>query len=221
MKQIGKVFSLILLVLTLTLGLSGVAWAEDRVDPARIQTAAGYTIDFLSPAAEANHNADKPVLVRVGVRDAKGQPVSGLNLTLTALRDYSGQVTNEHNGPRVPNIGPLTLTPAAQPGQYEASLRFGINGHWFLQVGGAALGNETVKFRTPVGASDDKGTGFNYDWLLWVGVLLAVTTVVALTWRKGEVFPTPTDELQPPVPASDPTPAQSQNEALITGGSAR
>ncbi len=192
----------ILLAMALQLAITGLVLAEDKLDPPRSQTAAGYTIDFVAPVAQANHDTESPITVRFRVSDGKGQPVSGLQLTVTALRDYSGQVTNEHNGPRVPNIGPLNLIPAAQPGEYETTLRFGINGHWFLQLGGPALQSESVKFRTPIGASDSKGTGFNLDWLLWPGVLLAVITVVAVTWRKGEVFPTPVEELQPPVRAT-------------------
>ena len=205
MSHIKQFFGPSLLVLLAIIALSPIARAETQTDPARSQTAAGYTITFVSPDEAANHDTDKLLTFRFEVKDGKGGPVSGLNLTLTALRDYSGQVANEHNGPRVPNIGPLTLTPAAQPGQYEANIRFGINGHWFLQLGGPSLGSETVKFRTPIGASDDKGAGFNLDWLLWPGILVTVLTIVALTWRKGTVFPTPTEELEPPVPATDPT----------------
>ncbi|HEX2913933.1 MAG TPA: hypothetical protein VH186_24225 [Chloroflexia bacterium] len=197
-----------LLALALFLGFSGLARAEDSTDPPRLQTATGYNIEFVAPPAGGAYRADTDLLFRFRVTDSAGKPASGLQLYLTAIRDYSGQVTREHNGPRTPNVGPITLTAAPNPGEYQATTRIGFNGHWFIQVDGPSLGQEKVKFRLPIGAADNKGAGINLDWLLWVGVLLTVITVVTIVGRKGEVFPTPVEELQPPVKAENIAGAQ-------------
>ncbi len=208
-----------LLALTALFSLGGLAHAEDVVDPARIQQAGNYTIEFVAPLLGANHAAETDLPFRFRVTDRQGQPVSNLRLNLTAIRDYSGQVKKEHNGPRTPNIGPLALTPVATtPGEYQTSVRFGFNGHWFIQLDGSDL-SDKVKFRLPIGVAEGKGAGINFDWLVWVGVASVVAGIVVVIGRKGEVFPTPVDELQPPVPASPVTTDQATaSDRLVTTG---
>ena len=209
-----------LLAIAAMLSLSGLALAEDTSDPPRVQQAGGYNIEYLGPQAGKTFQAGTDAVLRFRVSDAQGQPVANLPLNLTAIRDYSGQVTKEHNGPRTPNIGPMPLSQVnGAPGQYQASLRFGQNGHWYIQVDSASFSGK-VKYRQPVEAAEDKGAGINLDWLLWPGIVLTVATVVVIIGRKGEIFSTPEEELEPPVPA----PANSANsriepESLAASGS--
>ncbi len=208
-----------LLALTLALLVScafgTVARAEDSADPPRVQSAAGYTIQFISPQAEGNHDAETRLPFRFLVVDSAGKPVSGLNLKLTAVRDYSGQVKKEHNGPRTPNIGPLPLIATGQPGEYGTEVQFGVDGHWYIQLDGPSLNSQALKYRVNIGAAEGKGAGVNWDWLLWVGILAAVGTIVVLVGRKGEVFPTPVAELEPPVPAPTETTGQPSESSEL------
>jgi hypothetical protein len=191
----------VLVALAALLSFSSLAAAEDVTDPPNSQTAGNYTIDFVSPEPAGNHDALKDLTFRFKVTDRQGQPANNLQLNLTAIRDYSGQVKKEHNGPRTPNIGPIPLNTTGTPGEYQAVLQFGFNGHWFVQVDGPALGQAQAKFRLPVGAPEEAGAGIDLDWLLWVGVALTVLAIVAVVGRKGEVFPVPTEEMELPTQA--------------------
>ena len=209
-----------LLALAALLALGGLARAEDTSDPPRVQQAGGYNIEYLGPQSGKNVQVGTEAVLRFRVSDAKGQPAAKLSLNLTAIRDYSGQVTKEHNGPRTPNIGPMPLAQVSgAPGEYQASVKFGDNGHWIIQVDSPSF-SDKIKFRQPVEAAEDQGAGINFDWLLWPGILLTVATIVMIVGRKGEIFPTPADELEPPIQA----PANSSNskiepESLAASGS--
>ena len=191
----------ILLALVTALTFSSLALAEETVDPPHVQTVGNYRIDFVDPELSGNHDALDNLAFRFLVVDLQGKAANDLQLNLTAIRDYSGQVTKEHNGPRTPNIGPIPLKYTGKPGEYSANITFGLNGHWTIQVDGPGFGDSKVQFRLPIGAPDEQGSGFDLDWLLWVLVAVIVISTVALIGRKGEVFPVPTDELQPPTPA--------------------
>ncbi len=209
------------LALAALLAFSSLAAAEDVIDPPNSQSAGNYTIDFISPEAAGNHDALKDLTFRFKVIDRQGQPASNLQLNLTAIRDYSGQVKKEHNGPRTPNIGPLRLNASGTPGEYQAVLQFGFNGHWFIQIDGPSLGQDKAKFRLPVGAPEEAGAGIDLDWLLWVGVAFTVIAIVVVVGRKGEIFPIPAAELEPPTQASAilaPTEA-AQDNLVVTGSS--
>ncbi len=222
--KLARRLTMLSLALLLALSAAPLALAEEVNDPPRLQNAGSYSIEFLSPVLGGNHLAEEEVAFRFRVTDGQGQPAGGLNLLMTGIRDYSGQVKKEHNGPRTPNIGPLALLPVANgvPGEYQASMRFNLNGHWYVQVDGPSLNSQKVTFRTPIGVAENKGAGVNMDWFTWLGVLLVVITIVTIIGRRGEVFPTPHHELQPAVPAPDPalvnTPAAQ--EPLVTSGRA-
>jgi hypothetical protein len=202
------------------LSLSGLALAEDTSDPPRVQQAGGYSIEYLGPPAGKTFQVGTEAVLRFRVSDAKGQPAANLPLNLTAIRDYSGQVTKEHNGPRTPNIGPLPLTQVnGIPGEYQTSLNFSDNGHWAIQIDSSSFSGK-LKFRQPVEAAEDQGAGINFDWLLWPGIFLTVATIVIVVGRRGEVFPTPEDELEPPVPApSNSAKSNIEPESLAASGS--
>jgi hypothetical protein len=208
-----------LLALVALLSFSGLAAAEDFIDPPRTQTVGNYTVNFVSPPAGGNYDALKDLTFKFKVIDRQGQPANNLQLNLTATRDYSGQVKKEHNGPRTPNIGPIPLKATGAPGEYQATTQFGVNGHWFIQVDGSGFGQDKVKFRLPVGAPEQTGAGVDLDWLLWVLVAILVTTIVAVIGRKGEIFSVPAEELQPPAPAPAVTAASetSQDQLAVSG----
>lgn len=214
------VFSVVT-ALGLALAFSSLALAEITVDPPRVQTVGNYRVNFVEPVPGANHDAPDNLTLRFLVTDLQGQPASNLQLNLTAIRDYSGQVTKEHNGPRTPNIGPMPLKAGTAPGEYTANLTFGINGHWFVQVDGPGFGASKVQFRLPVGAADEPGVGFDYDWLLWLAVAVVVLGIVAVIGRRGEVFPVPADELEPPRPTAALTapPRETNSDDLAVSGS--
>ncbi len=192
----------VLLALVTALTFSSLALAEDTVDPPRVQTVGNYRINFVDPELSGNHAALDSQTLRFLVVDLQGKAANDLPLNLTAIRDYSGQVTKEHNGPRTPNIGPVPLKFTGKPGEYQANITFGLNGHWIIQVDGPGFGATKVQFRLPIGAADEQGSGVDLDWLLWVLVAVIVISVAAFIGRKGEVFPVPTDELQPPTPTA-------------------
>lgn len=211
-----------LVALVALLSFSSIAAAEDFTDPLRIQTVGNYTISFVSPEAGGNYDALKDLTFKFKVTDRQGQPASNLQLNLTGTRDYSGQVKKEHNGPRTPNIGPIPLKATGTPGEYQANMQFGVNGHWFIQLSGADFGQDKIKFRLPVGAAEDIGAGIDIDWLLWVLVAVIVIAIVAVVGRKGEVFPVPDKELQPPAPAPAITaPSESSQDNLAVSSSRR
>jgi hypothetical protein len=212
----------ILVVLTALLGFSGLAAAEDLVDPPRTQTAGNYKVTFVSPELTGNHDALNKLAFSFRVTDLQDQPASNLQLNMTAIRDYSGQVKKEHNGPRTPNIGPVPLKITAAPGQYQTELLFGVNGHWIIQLDGPALGQNKIIFRLPVGAAEKIGAGIDLDWFLWVGVAFVVIMIVTLIGRKGEIFPVPADELEPPIPApAVPASPKSSQDILVGPGSTK
>lgn len=209
-----------LLALVALFSLSGLAAAEDVIDPPRIQTVGNNMFTFVAPEAGGNYDALKDLTFKFKVTDRQGQPASNLQLNLTGIRDYSGQVKKEHNGPRTPNIGPIPLKATGIPGEYQAVMQFGINGHWFIQLSGPGLGQDVVKFRLPVGAAEEIGAGVDLDWLLWVLVAVIVIAIVAVVGRKGEVFPVPTEELQPPAPAPALTaPGETNQDDLAVSSS--
>jgi hypothetical protein len=213
----------VLAALAATLIFSALALAEDKVDPPRVQTVGNYRIDFVDPELSGNHDALENMTFRFLVVDLQGKAANDLQLNLTAIRDYSGQVTKEHNGPRTPNIGPIPLKFTGKPGEYTADLTFGFNGHWFVQVDGPGFEGNKVQFRLPVGAADEPGTGFDYDWLLWIGIAIIVVGIAVIIGRKGEIFPVPTDELEPPTPAPPlvTPPGETSQDSLAVSGSAK
>ncbi len=144
-----------------------------------------------------NLKAGDKTQLRFKITETSGKPASGLNLDLTAIRNYSGQVKKEHNGPRTPDMGPFRLEPAANPGEYQASLTFPQNGHWILKVRGAVLNGESAQFRQPVAVEPNTNSGVNLDWLLWPGLLILVLLIVGFVRNGGERFPVPTGELEP------------------------
>lgn len=210
-----------LLALVAWLYLSGLAAAEELIDPPRIQTVGNYTVSFIAPEPGGNYDTLKDLTFRFKLTDRQGQPALNLQLKLTALRDYSGQVKKEHNGPRTPNIGPVSLQATGTPGEYQANLQFGFNGHWRIEVDGPNLGPAKASFRLPVGTSQETGVGIGLDWLLWVGLAFLVITVVVVVGRKGEVFPVPNEELEPPTlaPASVVPPEADQANLAVSGSS--
>lgn len=192
-----------LLALAIFLSFSQLGQAEDIADPPRSQKVGNYTVEFITPQPNSNHDAENDILFQFRVLDATGKPAQGLNLQATAIRDYSGQVKKEHNGPRTPNIGPLALKETATPGIYQTTIRFGFVGHWYVQVDGVSFPEKTfAKFRTPVGAPEGKGQGIGLDWLTWLGVLLTVIGIVVFIGRKGATFAAPPEELETPRPAA-------------------
>lgn len=184
--------------LIVVFGSFGLALADSEIvaDPPRVQQANGYTIEYLSPGNTGQHVGDK-VTFRFRVTDTGGKPVDGLTLDLTAIRNYSGQVKKEHNGPRTPDQGPVLLESAGKPGEYQTTLRFDYNGHWNIKLGGASLNNATVQFRQPIEAQANTEAGVGLDWLIWPGLVLLVIIVVAVIRSGGEKFPVPTNELEP------------------------
>lgn len=184
------------LALVATFGSLGIARADSEIiaDPPRVQQAANYNIEYLSPGNTGQHVGDN-VLFRFRVTDAAGKPVDNLTLDLTAIRNYSGQVKKEHNGPRTPDQGPVLLEAGGKPGEYQTSLKFAENGHWFIKIGGASLNNNTVQFRQPIEAQANTGAGVGLDWLLWAGILVLVGIIVAVVRSGGEKFPVPVAEL--------------------------
>jgi hypothetical protein len=202
------------LALCLFMAIGQPVFAEDAVDPPRTQKAAGYTVEFLTPAPGGNHDAEIALPFRFRVTDAQGKPATNLNLNVTAIRDYSGQVKKEHNGPRTPPIGPRALK-ETEPGVYEASILFGFVGHWYIKVDGASFAdNAFVRFRQPVGAAEGKGQGVGLDWLTWVGLVVVVLGLTAYFAPKKEAnFPIPYDELEEPRPAPVGSSASEQSEA--------
>jgi hypothetical protein len=214
-----SVFTALTLALAATFAFSSLALAEVTVDPPRVQTVGNYHIEFVTPELSGNHDALVNLAFKFQITDLQGQPANNLQLNMTAIRDYSGQVTKEHNGPRTPNIGPVPLQFSGKPGEYTTNMTFGFNGHWYIQLDGPGFGGNIVQFRLPVGAPDEPGTGFDYDWLLWVLIGVIVVGIVAFIGRKGEVFAVPTDELQPPTPApalTAPTQEASQDDLAVS-----
>lgn len=215
---------IILLALVALLNFTPSALAEDVVDPPRVQTLNNASVSFVSPEPIANHDAETNVPFRFKMVDAQGQPVSNRNLTLMAIRDYSGQVKKEHNGPRTPNIGPISLVAdPTKPGEYTADIRFTYNGHWYVEVTEPSLSTQKVRFRTPIGVAETHGAGLSLDWLTWFGVLAVVAVVVVAIGRKGEVFPVPHDEIEAPLSAPRSATAQVKDDAstLATSGSSK
>lgn len=191
---------LALLGLTLLLALAGqrvaLADSETIADPPRVQNAGGYTITFVSPG-DVGPMVNQDVSFKFRVTDVAGKPADGLELNMTAIRNYSGQVKKEHNGPRTPNLGPIVLLPTGQPGEYQASLNFDYNGHWNIKIGGNSLKETSVLFRQPIAAEANSEAGIGWDWLLWVGIMLVVAAIVAIIRTSGEKFPVPMAELSP------------------------
>ena len=218
--RVFPVFTALVMALAVVFAFSRPALAEVTVDPPRVQTVGNFRIDFVAPELSGNHDALQNLTFRFLITDLQGQPANNLQLNMTGIRDYSGQVTKEHNGPRTPNVGPVPLQFTGKPGEYTADMTFGFNGHWYIQLDGPGFGGNKVQFRLPVGAPDEPGTGFDYDWLLWVLVGVIVTGIVAFIGRKGEVFPVPNDELQPPTPAPALTapPTEANQDDLAVSG---
>lgn len=191
-----------MLALVALLGFSGLAAAEDVTDPPRVQNVGNYRIDFIEPDG-GNHDALQNITFRFIVVAQQGSLPENVQLNLTAIRDYSGQVKKEHNGPRTPNIGPVPLKSNGKPGQYEATINFAINGHYYIQVDGPTFGKDKATFRLPIGAAENIGAGVDLDWLLWPLVALVVAGIVGFfaLGKRGEVFAVPADELEPPTPA--------------------
>lgn len=201
-SRVYRRMALALVALLAAFGSFAVALADSETiaDPPRLQQANGYNIEYLAPG-DTGQKVGDTVTFRFKVTDAAGKPANGLTLDLTAIRNYSGQVKKEHNGPRTPDMGPVLLEPAGQPGEYTTSLKFDQNGHWNLKIGGASLKDSSVQFRQPIEAESNTGAGINWDWLLWAGILLLVGVIVAVVRSSGEHFPVPTTELREPVMA--------------------
>jgi len=193
-----KWLALVALTLLLALAGRGVAQADSEIiaDPPRVQQAGGYMIEFVSPG-DVGPMVNQDVSFKFRVTDSAGKPVDGLQLNMTAIRNYSGQVKKEHNGPRTPNLGPIVLLPAGPSGEYRANLNFDYNGHWNIKIEGDSLKNVTVLFRQPIAAETNTEAGIGLDWLLWVGIMLLVAAIVVVIRTGGEKFPVPMAELSP------------------------
>ncbi len=185
-----------LLAMAAFLGSWTVARADSETiaDPPRVQQAGNYTLEYLS-AVNTDPKVGDAINFRFRVSDKAGKPIDNLNLTVTAIRNYSGQVKKEHNGPRTPNVGPVDLQPAGKPGEYQTTMSFADNGHWYMKIEGPSLGNASVQFRQPVATQANTEAGINWDWLIWPGIMLLVLGVVAIVRTGGEKFPVPTSEL--------------------------
>lgn len=186
----------VIFALGLLLGLFSVALAseEDRDNLPRVADNGSLRIEILSPAHDGQ-NAGTDIIFRFKVTDLIGKPQDNLQLTFTATRDYSGQVKKEHNSPRDPIVGPFPFVATGTPGEYTIMANFWHNGHWQLEVGGASLNGQKLRYTQAVGYNLNDGSGFNWDWLIWPGMLLLALAIVFILSQKKNQYGVPVEEL--------------------------
>jgi len=204
----NKIISPVLLAMLLAIvGFAPLAMADsDRVvDAARTQTAANGLLVTLVTPDENGLIADQNAQVLFRVSDKNGKSVEGLHLTFLGVRDYSGQVDKEHNGPRDPNVGPYELKSTGKPGEYATTSLFHNVGHWYFQLTGQSLGSQTLTFQQRVQANPADNGGIRLDWIVWPCVLLIVVTTLLVVGTRGEKIPVPAeiDDVVTPI-APDP-----------------
>jgi hypothetical protein len=182
-------------LLAITLGPTAALADNDKVnDPPRVQTSTnGLVISLVKPEL-AGPIADQTTQIVVHVSDASGKALTGLHLTFLGVRDYSGQVDKEHNGPRDPNVGPYELKASTVPGEYTTSGSFHNDGHWYFQVSGESLAGQTLTFNQRVQVNPADNGGIRIDWIVWPSVLILVIIVVSLVGTRGEKIAVPAEE---------------------------
>jgi hypothetical protein len=182
--------------LGLLLGLFSVAQAseEDRDNLPRVADNGSLRVEILSPTHDGP-NAGTDIIFRFKVTDLTGKPQDNLQLTFTATRDYSGQVKKEHNSPRDPIVGPFPFVATGTPGEYTITANFWHNGHWQIEVGGASLNGQKLRYTQAVAYNLNDGSGFNWDWLIWPGMLLLALAIVFFISRKKDQYGVPVEEL--------------------------
>jgi hypothetical protein len=157
-------------------------------------TVNGYTVEYLP---QANLNAADPQKFTFKVTDNAGKPLSNLDLKFVAVRDYSGQVKKEHNGPKDPYVGPVKLVATGKPGEYitESALTFTNNGHWRLYVDSTLFGKERAKFTQSVAANRTMEAGMGWDWIIYPLLVAVVIGTVVFIGNKGVRYFVPATEL--------------------------
>jgi hypothetical protein len=155
----------------------------------------GYTVEYL-PVSKDLNSADKQ-LFTFKVIDSSGKPADNLNLKFVAVRDYSGQVKKEHNGPKDPYVGPVDLVATGKPGEYKTAsdLQFINNGHWRLYVDSEIFGKERAKFTQSIAANRTMEAGLGLDWLVYPVLVLIVVGAVVFIGDKGVKYFVPAAEL--------------------------
>ncbi len=217
-----KISAILLAMLLAIVGFAPLALADsDRVvDAPRTQTAAnGLVVTLVSPD-ENGPIADQNTQVLFRVADKNGQPVNGLHLTFLGVRDYSGQVDKEHNGPRDPNVGPYELKVTDKAGEYAAMGLFHNVGHWYFQLTGQSLGNQTLTFQQRVQANPADNGGIRLDWIVWPSVLLIVVATLLVVGTRGEKIPVPAeiDDVVTPIAADTDAPQLALAGKAKNGG---
>lgn len=194
----SKTLPVLVLVLTMMLSVTGatVALADNDkvIDPPRTQTATNGLVASLVAPDQNGPIADQSTQVVFRVIDSSGKPVEGLQLSFTGVRDYSGQVDKEHNGPRDPNVGPYDLKPTGTPGEYGTTGSFHNDGHWYFKLAGASLNGQTLTFTQRVQVNPGDNGGIRIDWIVWPSVLVIVLVLLVVVGTRGEKLPVPAEE---------------------------
>jgi hypothetical protein len=200
LRRLGVIVLLALVLITFTVG-AAFAKEEDRENLPRVTGDGKVRLEIISPAHDGE-NAGSDITFLFKATDQNGRPLDNLNLNFTAIRDYSGQVKKEHNGPRDPVVGPLPLQATGNPGEYRVTANFWHNGHWQLRVNGSDL-SKTLFYTQAIGSNPAEGTGFSWDWLIWPGMLLLAIIVVVFIGTRGDKFPVPAEEVKGFRPVAD------------------
>jgi hypothetical protein len=189
-------FWAVALGLLLVFASSTVARAETELfqDLPTKTTINGYTVEYFP---QTNLNAADQQRFTFKVTDSTGKPAENLDLQLVAVRDYSGQVKKEHNGPKDPVVGPVKLVSNGKPGEYTTTtaMQFSNNGHWRVYVDSAIFGKERAKFTQSIAANRTMEAGMGWDWLLYPGLVLFVVGTVMFIGSKGVRYYVPATEL--------------------------
>jgi hypothetical protein len=187
--------SFLIMLLAATLEPATALADNDKVnDPPRVQTSTnGLVISLVKPELEGPI-ADQTAQIVVHVSDANGKALTGLHLTFLGVRDYSGQVDKEHNGPRDPNVGPYELKASTVPGEYTANGSFHNDGHWYFQVSGESLAGQTLTFNQRVQVNPADNGGIRIDWIVWPSVLVLVIIIVTVVGTRGEKIAVPAED---------------------------
>lgn len=186
------------LALAFLMASSAVAHAEKELfdDLPTKTTIGGYTIEYLK-VANNNYAAGQNYKFNFKVSDNTGKPIDKLDLKFTAVRDYSGQVKKEHNGPRDPLVGPVKLVATSQAGEYTTAetITFSNNGQWRFYVDSESFGTERAKFTQAVAINSSIEAGVGLDWLLYPTLVATVISVVLFIGSKGVRYFVPAAEL--------------------------
>ncbi|NWJ45911.1 MAG: hypothetical protein HXX08_08535 [Chloroflexi bacterium] len=195
MRKLKKLIPILVLVM-LFFSLSGIALAkeEDRENLPRIATIGNTRVEIVLPQHDGT-SAGSDITFVFKVTDLAGNPLNNQDLSFMAVRDYSGQVKKEFNGPHDPVIGPDKLQPTGNPGEYKVVANFWHNGHWQLSVSSADF-EAPLRFTQSISSDPADGTGFSWDWLIWPAMLIIATGVVLFIGRKGDKFPVPVEEVK-------------------------